>query len=379
MQAGAEQGEHPPVTTTPEIAAELPWLRNDDAPLVRFSSIDLKRRKPTEPSDPFTLHDAFTGYLSLGSTGSGKTSAARTMALAYLRAGMGGLILSAKATQREWTHWEAMAAESGRAAQLIRFDDRGIWRFNFLDYAANTNRDSAGNLITDNIVELLLRMSEAATRANELSGKAAEQPFWKLAPRELVSHTIDALWCAYGRLALNDIVQFVVSIPRKAEDYTSDEARGRSFCLATLHKAAMEPARPMPAGDLFVVLQYFRDNFTLLDERTRSNIVVTMTSQFAPFQKGLMNRLFCTHTSFVPELTHEGAVCVLDLPVDQYKEAGSMAAFLLKFCWQQAALRRDTAQPVRPIFLWADEAQYFAGEEDMKFLTVARSARACTV
>lgn len=356
-------------------AQPVPYLHDDDTRLLNFSIVKGRAGQ----GDAFRLGDAYTGYLALGSTGSGKTSAARSLALSYLRIGMGGLVLSAKASQPEWDNWQQLASQSDRQAQLIRFDEQGVYRFNFLDYAAHLYQDAQGQLITASVVDLLLRMSRAAMREEELHGQAPEQPFWKLAPRELVSHTLDALWAAYGRLRLNDIIQFVVSVPADAAEFANPQAQASSFCLQTLHKAAHDPARAPDPQDLFVIIQYFRDNFTRLDARTRTNITVTMTSQFAPFQKGLMHRLFCTHTTVVPELTHEGAIIVLDLPVDRYGSAGSMAAFILKYCWQQAALRRDTTSACRPIFLWADEAQYFVGEEDMKFQSVARSARACTV
>lgn len=365
-------GQEPPSlrrSVTPPPA--IPFVRDLNTPLLKLG--------PSQ-GDDWQLRHAFEGVHVTGSTGSGKSSGSgRHLALSYLRAGFGGIVLCAKSEPGEWDVWQEYAEQTGRSAQLIRFDDQGVYRFNFLEYAALTNLDGKGRLITMNLVELIMKMSEAASRGDELQGRAAEQPFWKLAPRELLSHAIDALWAAWGRLKLDEIVQLILTAPRKPEDFTSDKARENSFCLQTLHRAAYEPANPIEPRDLFIVLQYFQHNFATLDPETRSNIVTTMTSQFTPFLKGVMRELFCTETTIVPELTHEGAIIVLDLPVDRFREAGMMAQHLFKYLWQVATLRRDTREAVRPCFCWADEAQNFITPFDMQFQAVARSNRACTV
>lgn len=63
--------------------------------------------------DKFTLADACEGVQIFGATGSGKTSGSgRQLALAYLRAGMGGLALTAKPDER--AVWERYCRETGR-------------------------------------------------------------------------------------------------------------------------------------------------------------------------------------------------------------------------------------------------------------------------
>lgn len=81
----------------------------------------------------------------------------------------------------------------------------------------------------------------------------------------------------------------------------------------------------------------------------------------------------------LPELTHEGIVIVMNLPVKEFGDAGRAAQVIYKYMWQQAAERRDVSKNPLPIFLWVDEAQNFATEYDMQFQATARSSRACTV
>ncbi len=97
------------------------------------------------------------------------------------------------------------------------------------------------------------------------------------------------------------------------------------------------------------------------------------------FLRGTLRELFCTDTNIVPELTHEGAIIVLDLPIKDYAEIGQFAQILFKLIWQRATERRNTEKHPNPVFLWADESQYFVTSHDQLFQTTARSARACTV
>lgn len=349
--------------------AAIPFIGGLDTPILQLSD---------HTQDQWTLRHAVEGVHIFGGTGSGKTSGSgRSLALSYLRMGMGGIVLTAK--PGEWELWQDYARETGRTAHLIRFDASGRYRFNFLDYQAHVSTDESGRLITSNIVDLISHVAQAAQRGNGMQGQGAEQPFWRLAPRELISHSIDALWNATGHLSLSEIVEFILSAPKTQEEFASDEAVEKSFCLRTLRSLLTAPRYPMNRHDLDVVMQFFYRNFAVLDQRTRSNIVVTMTSQLAPLLKGTMRELFATRTNLVPELTHEGAIIVLDLPVKTYQEAGLLAQHIFKYQWQVATERRAVRSEVRPVFCWADEAQFFITPYDIQFQTTARSSRACTV
>lgn len=350
-------------------APQIPYLTSLDASLLRLSP---------EAEDSWTLRHACEGVHIFGGTGSGKTSGSgRALAHAYLRAGMGGIVLTAK--PGEYALWQRYAAETGRASHLIRFGPDSGLRFNFLDYAIAASRGSGRRVVTSNLVNLLMKMAEAAQRGSELRGQAAEQPFWRLAPRELIDHTIDTLYAAYGTLRLSQMLDFILTLP-KFDGRTPTATFGRdSFAEQALLKAGTNPIHPLPPADLQAIGNYFRYNYGLLDEKTRSNIVVTMTSQFNPLMKGMMRELFSTYTTIVPELTHEGAVIILDFPVKEYEDAGMLAQHIFKYLWQRATESRDTTHNPRPVFCWADEAQFFITPYDIHFQTTARSSRACTV
>src|ERR1700686_3500943 len=83
----------------------------------------------------FTVADAQSGVAVFGATGSGKTSGpGQLLARAYLRAGMGGIVLVAISDER--AQWEAWARATGRSEDIVTVDAGGRARFNFVDWHA---------------------------------------------------------------------------------------------------------------------------------------------------------------------------------------------------------------------------------------------------
>jgi hypothetical protein len=123
------------------------------------------------------------------------------------------------------------------------------------------------------------------------------------------------------------------------------------------------------------------------DEETRSVIVSTFTSMADCFLRGMLRKLFCTTQDFKPEDTFDGRIIILNLPVKEHNELGQFSQVLFKYIWQRAVERRipplitpqQAEQTIRPVFLWADESQFFANSYDALFQSTARSSRACTV
>src|SRR5579871_1424791 len=98
----------------------IPFVSDLDTPLLALSAYDR-----------FTLRDACAGAHIFGGIGSGKTSGSgQTLAGAYLRAGMGGLVLCAK--PEEVDLWRSYARRNGREGSLIVFDESQ--GFNFIAY-----------------------------------------------------------------------------------------------------------------------------------------------------------------------------------------------------------------------------------------------------
>jgi len=332
-----------------------------DQPLVALSG-----------SDPWRIRDAFEGTQIFGATGSGKTSGSgQAIAKAFLQNEFGGLVLTAKPDERAL--WERYAAETGRSDSLIVFSPRDSWRFNFLDYELRRPGLGAGD--TENLVRLFFTVLEIS----EGRKGQAPDPFWERAARQMLRNAIDLLAVARGRLVLSDIYELITSAPTSIEESANRKWMDQSMCFDCIATGDKKVQGTDREHDFTLAAKYWMREFPGLAEKTRSVIVTTFTSMADCFLRGKLRELFCTTTNLVPEHTHQGKIIVLDLPVKEYGEVGRFAQVLFKYIWQGATERRNVSESPRPVFLWADEAQYFITSTDKDFQMTARSARAATV
>lgn len=354
--------EPAPDVSSPTVPA-LPYVHDLDAPLLQLG-----------PRDVWTARDAFEGCQIFGAIGSGKTSGSgATLAKAYLRAGWGGLVLCAKPDERKL--WEGYCAETGRSRSLITFDASGDRRFNFLSYEMGRWPD--GQAITHNVVMLLMNVLDAVRGRDVASGGGDD--FWRDSMTELLGNAIEPLWSAYQRLELSELMDFVQDHPRSIAELQANPPPD-TFWMRTMNAAMNRPAESaIHDEDMRAIMGFWTKVFTNPDPRTSGNILATVSSKLAPLRRGRLRELFCTETTILPELAHEGAVILLDLPVRVWSEAGILAQHIFKYIFQRAAETRPITDTTRPLFLWVDESQTFISPYDAEFQSTARSSRVATV
>lgn len=341
----------------------MSYVSNLDTPLLRLSA-----------TDKFTLRDACQGVHVFGGIGSGKTSGSgKALASAYLRAGMGGLVLCAKPDEVEL--WLRYARENGRANSVLLFGDAG-GGFNFLTY--ELGRQGPNGI--GSVVECLMQILEAS-RLSKGDGRGGE-PFWEDATRQLLRNSIPVLYAATGTVSVPDIIRFVSSAPISTEQLQTAEWQSSSFMFQALLAARERPVFPMSPGDFEKTSSYWRYEYAQLDPKTRSNIAISLSTTLDRFNRGRLHRAFCTETTLVPELTFHGVIIVMDMSALTWNEDGIIGQQLFKYMWQRAVLARNALEPKhrdRPVFLWADEAQFFVNGFDTDYQSSCRSSRACTV
>lgn len=323
--------------------------------------------------DRWTTRDACACTLVFGDTGSGKTSGSgEHLARAMLKAGFGGLVLCAKADEPE--RWRGYLRDAGRESDLVIFSPESGHQFNFLEH--ERTRASRGGGQTENLVELFL----TAMSVNIKGGEGHQDPFWERAVRQLLRNAIDALRLADEPLSISALRRVIGAAPATMEQVNDDAWRVSSSLLATLNTAYERCANDRDRGDLLATSAYFLEEFPgVMDERTRGNIVSTFTTMADGFLRGSLRELFCTGLTVTPEDTFGGRVIVLDLPIKQFHELGAQAQVIWKACWQRAVESVVRGRKCRPVFLWADEAQYFLSPTEPAFIQTARAQKACCV
>ena len=331
----------------------------------------------------FHLTDALTGVCVFGATGSGKTSGpAKHLAYGYLAAGFGGLVLCAKKEERR--QWQQWAADTGRDKDLIIVDAAGKWRFNFLDWEAS--RPDASGGLTINIVAILDEIAGAiAQSAGKAEGGGGDNKFWEDALHHMNTNLVELPVFAGLQVSLPLMRSIVNSAPLNMQQALDPKWLESSICARMLYeadKATLEASEDIRA-DFEECRNYWLLEYPALSEKTRSIISLSFSMLVRPLITRPLRRLFSTDTNVKPEDAFGGKIIVIDLPVQDYRLAGKVASLAWKYCFQIAVLRRTPSTQadtyLRPVFLWADEAQNFVTDFDAEFQAVARSAGGCTV
>jgi len=364
-----------------EIVRSVPlasdWPEDDEA-LLELSE-DGKR---FHPSNFWSLRDAFEGVQVFGGTGSGKSSGSgQALARSFLNGNLGGLVLTAKTD--EAGEWRRMAEEEGRLEDIIEVSASGEFQFNFLRY--ELNRPGAGAGHVESLVNLFCAVLESSEkRQGQLGGGDA---YWNRALRQLLRNAIDLAIMALEDVNLSSLYQIISSAPTSREEAREETWQNESACFALLDAAQAIHGGGEKAKDLELVSTYFLREFAGLANETRSVVVSTFTSMADCFMRGILRKLFCEGLNYSPEDCFAGKIIILNLPVKEFNELGQFAQVLFKFIWQRAVERRipegisreDAQKTIRPVFLFADESQFFVNQYDALFQSTARSSRACTV
>ncbi|PMD95703.1 hypothetical protein BWI97_13975 [Siphonobacter sp. BAB-5405] len=354
----------------------------------------------------WTIRHAVEGVQIFGGIGSGKTSGSgRMLALKYLRAGFGGLVLTVKPDEKQ--SWIDYCQQTGRSGDLVILEPGGPHRFNFLRY--ESAKSSGGSSLTENLVDVLKTVIRAAEEKD--AGKS-DDAFWETALDMLMFNVIDLCQLAYGHVSVSDLYNIVQTIPKTIEDLKTDDEHGGTkhfheaferakyqvnalaeewftgLSFAEQQRLQQEPEVEMalldavPQARLFKYIdQFFVENFIPLTDKTRSIIDFIFSGFLFRLLREPVYSLFCRYdqSTITPEDSLSGKIILLNLPVKVYHKVGRDCQILFKYLWQRAMEQRDPQKNERPVFLWADEAQNFMHEHDADFQATARSSRIATV
>ncbi|MBN8865544.1 MAG: TraM recognition domain-containing protein [Sphingobacteriales bacterium] len=349
---------------------------------------------------PWTIRQAVEGVSIMGSIGAGKSSgSARFIALKFLQAGFGGLVLCAKPD--EAGTWRNYCYQTGRLEDLIVVEPDGEYHFNFLGHEAQRKASKLG--ATQNIAQVLKTVIRSGQE--KATGKS-DDVFWESALDMLIHNVVELCLIAYDTLSVERLYDIAASAPKKESDSAKDKDSAFHLAMraaqAHINEALKALKNDMPAGELermnkkeyesFIlkhvplaqrlkrVDDFFIGHYRSLSEKTRSIIDFYLSGFLFVLSNEPVRSLFCNETSnFTPEDSLKGKIILLNIPVKTFHKAGHYCQILFKFIWQRAMESRDIAENDRPVFLWADEAQHFLHEYDSEFQATARSSRIATV
>ena len=348
---------------------------------------------------PWTIGHSVEGVQIFGGIGSGKTTGSgRFVAHKFLKAGYGGLVLTAKPDEKKT--WEDYCAATGRSDDLIIVEPKGAHYFNFLQYESEKHD---GEAPTENLVQVLKTVISASEGKSKNIGN---DQFWDAALDLLLFSIIDLCKLAYREVSLQKMYDIVLSLPKNtatakttketayteamkaaqvrvnelvriwqssADAATVNSLEGEAFTEA-MYKAVPEKRT------LVMIEEFFKNNYLQLHDKTRSIIDFSFSSFLNRLLREPVYSLFCKGgMSFRPEDCRDGKIIILNLPVKTNYKVGRDCQILFKYIWQRQMESQTTDKTTRPVFLWADEAQNFLHEHDADYQATARSSKIATV
>jgi hypothetical protein len=129
-----------------------------------------------------------------------------------------------------------------------------------------------------------------------------------------------------------------------------------------------------------MVAYWMTGEWQKMDERTRGNVMSSLTSRLGLFRHGMLRDCFCGKTTVIPDMIFHGAVIVLAMPVQANETEGRLGQMVFKYMTQLAIEGRGSLPDrhrERPVFLWVDEAHRFISVKDEQFLAECRESKCC--
>jgi type IV secretory pathway TraG/TraD family ATPase VirD4 len=352
----------PQFLTVPETSQQWP----DGTPLIDLGE---------EGSPQFwTLKNAFEGVLVMGATGSGKTTGSgAAIAEAFLRSGLGGLVMTVKEDEAE--RWRRLCAHCGREGDLVVVRRGGEWKLNVLAYESQA---PGGGGLSDNLVAFCRTLLAISSRNQ---GQGINEQFWQTASDQLLNATFDLFLLSGSQPTFDGLSNFIAAAP--TDSVPSNEEAWLKIPLfgGVLAKAKELAISPEDKRILQRATGYWLNIYPGLAARTRTSITLGVYSMLDAFRGRDVPDLISSDTNVTPESIMAGKIVVLDLPLKKYGHTGLMVQSAWKYLFQTALERhsRSGDPRKRPVWLWEDEGQYFFSEHDHHFQATARSARVCHV
>lgn len=327
------------------------------------------------PTDAFTVEDSFSHVHICGRAGSGKSSTVGdTTALAMLRQGYGGLVVSAKP---ERDHWQRLCRAAGREYDLIVIDAHGNVPFNFLDYMT----ESAGPGYATEAADLLMEGCKAAAAPNQRNA-AATDPFWTTSATQLLTHAIRLLYCSGVTVTVPSVMNLLQSLPTSSDDVRDEKWWNHSFAAQCIRAADERLGEDDPERQDFNRTSAFILKETAAwGDKTRSSIIACVSAPADALMSNPLRQVLCGGLAVRPEdAVLRGKILLVDLPSLQIGVAGRIANAIIKRSFMDAAQRRDPSVGP-PVFIWSDEAHenLLSNNRDATFAATARSQRCALV
>jgi hypothetical protein len=399
-QSSKPSPTHPEEPLAPKISPIPPGLFcvyskghawDDNDPLINFGKGE---------DEIWRLKDAFEGVLILGAPGSGKTSGSgNTFAESFVRAGFGGLVLTAKAGEAQ--RWQRLCERCGRGGEVFVVDGHNF-PLNFLAHESQRPGGEFG--LAENLVKLFRVLVDAVSSNSD---KMANEDIWIKATNQLMRSLFEVFILAKETLTIDRMNKFLAMAPQAAMKDPENDWR-RIPVFGNILERASQAQTPEDKRVFDGVYDYWTRVFPSYRDRMRNSIVLGFSGMADILAGRGIHELACGETKISPEVILSGYIVILDLPIKEYGQGGLLIQAAWKHLFQMAVERRTvvdsdayrypmfyidekqnsiiplsvasgTGDRRCPVFLWEDEAQFFFAKHDIEFQATCRECRVAHV
>jgi hypothetical protein len=353
-------------------------------PTVKVEAKTVKREiwKMTEPLmrwngwTSWKVGDSFKHAFAFGTIGSGKSSTLIHFASkAALVAGYGCLFQTTKKT--DTATYVKLIQEAGRSDSLVMIDTKRGLGCNLIKQELDYSASSGGAIeedATENIVRLFKFISSLCGGTEK---KRGDESIWDDAAKQLLRNALNVVYAATGTVDFDELRQVVLSAPTSLTDADNGGWWRTSRC-GQLLKLAKEQKPGSRAVEL--AQQYFMEEFAGLFPATRTSVTFNFSATWADLlARDPLHSLFFGKTDYHMDILLQGAVLVVDLPVDEKAEIGRLANGLARWAAQRIIMRRGdltgNREAARPVAIVWDETQKTLTMNDVDFQSTAREPR----
>jgi hypothetical protein len=322
---------------------------------------------------PFTGRMATEGMFVCAELGWGKTFLVfQRVVKAYVRAGMGGYILGAKAEDLAAVMrlFRALGAEH----RLVVIGPRHGQRLNCFEALASI---APPDSVEEEIIGFFTSLLEIENRSASRSGGEDTQ-FFVAHGQRLLGAILTCLRLAGEPITAAAIYRFLVSLPQTPAQLADDRWRKNSYASQCIGKAFDAAKSPREAIDYDNATLYLLRELAGLNDRTRSSIISTVSAMLAKLLRGWMAEIWSSATTVRPQEAFEGRWLYFDTSPLEYGEYGVYSLVMAKHLAQRTILRRRVEAGSRAVALMGDEWQAIFVTADRDFQAVCRSQLGCT-